>query len=36
MGLTKMIEHVLVGILGSMDATAYNAKNDKRKNMMPG
>jgi hypothetical protein len=31
MGLTKMIEHVLVGILGSMDATAHNAKHDKRK-----
>jgi hypothetical protein len=31
MGLTKMIEHVFVGILGSMDATAHNAKHDKRK-----
>jgi hypothetical protein len=31
MGLTKMIEHVLVGILGSMDATAHNPKDDKRK-----
>jgi hypothetical protein len=31
MGLTKMIEHVLVGIQGSMDATAHNAKHDKRK-----
>jgi hypothetical protein len=36
MGLTKMIEHVLVGILGSMDTTAHNAKHDKRKNMKPG
>jgi hypothetical protein len=35
MGLTKMIEHVLVDILGSMDATAHNAKHDKRKNMKP-
>jgi hypothetical protein len=31
-----MIEHVLVGILGSMDAIAHNAKHDKRKNMKPG
>jgi hypothetical protein len=31
MGLIKIIEHVLVGILGSMDATAHNAKHDKRK-----
>jgi hypothetical protein len=31
MGLTKMIEHVLVGILDFMDATAHNAKHDKRK-----
>jgi hypothetical protein len=30
MGLTKIIEHVLVGILGSMDAAAHNAKHDKR------
>jgi hypothetical protein len=36
MELTKMIEHVLVGILGSMDATAHNAKHDERKNMKPG
>jgi hypothetical protein len=36
MGLTKMIEHILVGILGSMDATVHNAKHDKRKNMKPG
>jgi hypothetical protein len=36
MGLTKMIERVLVGILGSMDATAHNAKHDKRKNMKSG
>jgi hypothetical protein len=36
MGLTKMIEHVLVGLLGSMDATAHNAKHDKRKNMKSG
>jgi hypothetical protein len=35
MGLTKMIKHVLVGILGFMDATAHNAKHDKRKNMKP-
>jgi hypothetical protein len=34
MGLTKMIEHVLIGILGSMDATAHK-KHDKRKNMKP-
>jgi hypothetical protein len=26
-----MIEHVLVGILDSMDATAHNAKHHKRK-----
>jgi hypothetical protein len=31
MGLTKMIEHVLVCVLGSMDATAHNAKHDKKK-----
>jgi hypothetical protein len=31
MGLTKIIEHVYVGILGSMDATAHNTKHDKRK-----
>jgi hypothetical protein len=31
MGLTKMIEPVLLCILGSMDATAHNAKHDKRK-----
>jgi hypothetical protein len=31
-----MIEHVLVGVLGSMDATAHNAKYEKRKNMRPG
>jgi hypothetical protein len=31
MVLTKIIEHVLVGILGSMDAAAHNAKHDKRK-----
>jgi hypothetical protein len=36
MGLTKMIEYVLLGILGSMDATAHNAKHDKRKNKKPG
>jgi hypothetical protein len=31
MGLTKMVEHVLVGILDSMDATAHNAKMTKEK-----
>jgi hypothetical protein len=31
MGLSKMIEHVLVGILGSMDATTHNAKHNQRK-----
>jgi hypothetical protein len=31
-----MIEHILVGILGSMDATAHNEKHDKRKNIKPG
>jgi hypothetical protein len=36
MGLTIMIDHVLVGILGSMHATAHNAKHDKRKNMKLG
>jgi hypothetical protein len=36
MGLTKIIERVLVGILGSMDATAHNAKLDKRKKMKSG
>jgi hypothetical protein len=30
-GLTKMIEHILLDILGSMDATPQNAKHDKRK-----
>jgi hypothetical protein len=35
-GTNQMIEHVLVGILGSMDATAHNAKHDKRKNMKQG
>jgi hypothetical protein len=32
-GTNQMIEHVLVG---SMDATAHNAKHDKRKNMKQG
>jgi hypothetical protein len=31
-----MIELVLVGVLGSMDATTHNAKHEKRKNMKPG
>jgi hypothetical protein len=31
MELTEMVEHVLVGILSSMDATAHNANDDKRK-----
>jgi hypothetical protein len=31
MGQTKMIEHVLVDILGSMDVTTHNANMTKEK-----